>query len=84
MTQPFPFSAIVGQDEMKQAMVLTAIDPEDRRRAGVRRPGHRQIDRRARAGGAAAADQGGRRLPGELRAADQDVPDWAELARPAS
>ncbi|MDJ0628150.1 MAG: magnesium chelatase ATPase subunit I [Rhodobacter sp.] len=25
--QPFPFSAIVGQDEMKQAMVLTAIDP---------------------------------------------------------
>lgn len=27
MTQPFPFSAIVGQDEMKQAMVLTAIDP---------------------------------------------------------
>lgn len=27
MTQAFPFSAIVGQDEMKQAMVLTAIDP---------------------------------------------------------
>ena len=27
MKQPFPFSAIVGQDEMKQAMVLTAIDP---------------------------------------------------------
>ncbi|MBV0914131.1 magnesium chelatase ATPase subunit I [Anianabacter salinae] len=27
MTQPFPFSAIVGQDEMKRAMVLTAIDP---------------------------------------------------------
>ncbi len=27
MTAPFPFSAIVGQDEMKQAMVLTAIDP---------------------------------------------------------
>src|SRR6056297_4325136 len=24
---PFPFSAIVGQDEMKRAMVLTAIDP---------------------------------------------------------
>ena len=24
---PFPFSAIVGQDEMKQAMILTAIDP---------------------------------------------------------
>ncbi|SIO50241.1 protoporphyrin IX magnesium-chelatase [Rhodovulum sp. ES.010] len=27
MTQPFPFSAIVGQEEMKQAMILTAIDP---------------------------------------------------------
>ena len=27
MTQPFPFSAIVGQSAMKQAMVLTAIDP---------------------------------------------------------
>ncbi len=27
MTAPFPFSAIVGQDEMKRAMVLTAIDP---------------------------------------------------------
>lgn len=25
---PFPFSAIVGQEEMKQAMVLTAIDPK--------------------------------------------------------
>lgn len=27
MTQPFPFSAIVEQQAMKQAMVLTAIDP---------------------------------------------------------
>jgi magnesium chelatase subunit I len=27
MRQPFPFSAIVGQEEMKQAMILTAIDP---------------------------------------------------------
>ncbi|MEM8554628.1 MAG: magnesium chelatase ATPase subunit I [Pseudomonadota bacterium] len=25
--RPFPFAAIVGQEEMKQAMVLTAIDP---------------------------------------------------------
>ena len=27
MKHPFPFSAIVGQEEMKQAMILTAIDP---------------------------------------------------------
>ena len=27
MKHPFPFSAIVGQTEMKQAMILTAIDP---------------------------------------------------------
>ncbi len=27
MTKAFPFSAIVGQEEMKQAMILTAIDP---------------------------------------------------------
>lgn len=26
MTQPFPFSAIVGQEEMKTALILTAID----------------------------------------------------------
>jgi magnesium chelatase subunit I len=25
--QPYPFTAIVGQEEMKRALVLTAIDP---------------------------------------------------------
>ena len=28
MTQPFPFSAIVGQEQMKLAMILTAIEPK--------------------------------------------------------
>lgn len=28
MTQAFPFSAIVGQDDMKRAMLLTAIEPK--------------------------------------------------------
>lgn len=28
MIHAFPFSAIVGQDDMKQAMILTAIDPK--------------------------------------------------------
>ncbi|SLN56548.1 Magnesium-chelatase 38 kDa subunit [Roseivivax jejudonensis] len=27
MTRPFPFSALVGQQEMKTAMLLTAVDP---------------------------------------------------------
>ena len=56
MKTPFPFSAIVGQDEMKRAMLLTAIDPLHRRGAGLWRPRNGQIDRRAGPRGPSASD----------------------------
>jgi magnesium chelatase subunit I len=67
MAVVFPFSAIVGQDEMKLAILIAAVDAGGRRRAGVRRPRHRQVHRGARAGRAAAADEGRGRLPLRLR-----------------
>ena len=42
MAIAFPFSAIVGQDEMKLAILIAAIDPRVGGRAGVWRSGHRQ------------------------------------------
>ena len=47
---PFPFSAIVGQDEMKLAFADRRDRSVRRRRARLRRPRHGQIDGRARAG----------------------------------
>ena len=66
MKQPFPFSAIVGQEDMKRAMILTAIDPLI---GGVLVFGDRgdwQIDGRSGAGCLAASAHGGAGLPGEL------------------
>ena len=67
MSLAFPFSAIVGQDEMKLALTDRRRRSQHRRRAGLRRPRHRQVHRGARAGRAAAADAGRRRLPLRLR-----------------
>jgi magnesium chelatase subunit I len=79
MKQPFPFSAIVGQDAMKQALVLTAIDPGI---GGVLVFGDRGTGKSTAVRALAAL------LP-EIEAVEgcpvnsarpEDVPDWAELA----
>ena len=75
---PFPFSAIVGQEEMKQAMVLTAIDPKI---GGVLVFGDRGTGKSTAVRALAAL------LP-EIEAvegcpvnspAEHDIPDWAEV-----
>jgi magnesium chelatase subunit I len=77
MTSPFPFSAIVGQDEMKLAMILTAIDPSI---GGVLVFGDRGTGKSTAVRALAAL------LP-EITAIEgcpvnsaraEDVPDWAE------
>lgn len=78
MTQAFPFSAIVGQDEMKLAMILTAIDPKI---GGVLVFGDRGTGKSTAVRGLAAL------LP-EIRQVEscpvnseaiETCPDWAEL-----
>ena len=78
MKTPFPFSAIVGQSEMRQAMVLTAIDPGI---GGVLVFGDRGTGKSTAVRALAAL------LP-EIEAVKgcpcnsarpEDVPDWAEL-----
>ncbi len=78
MTQPYPFSAIVGQDDMRLAMILTAIDPGI---GGVLVFGDRGTGKSTAVRGLAAL------LP-PIEAVEscpvnsarlEDCPDWAEL-----
>ena len=78
MKTPFPFSAIVGQHEMKQAMILTAVDPKI---GGVLVFGDRGTGKSTAVRALAAL------LP-EITAVEScpvnaetvaDCPDWAEL-----
>ncbi len=78
MTQPFPFSAIVGQEEMKLAMVLTAIDPGI---GGVLVFGDRGTGKSTAVRGLAALLPPIKAIEGcpVNSARAQDVPDWAGL-----
>ena len=63
----FPFTAIIGQDEMKLALLLAAIDPTI---GGVLVFGDRGTGKSTAVrglAGAAAGDAGGARLPLSLR-----------------
>ena len=77
---PFPFSAIVGQDEMKNAMILTAIDPGI---GGVLVFGDRGTGKSTAVRALAALLPPIKAVPGcpvnSPRMAD--VPDWVETAK---
>ncbi|MEL6551021.1 MAG: magnesium chelatase ATPase subunit I [Pseudomonadota bacterium] len=75
----FPFSAIVGQDEMKQAMVLTAIDPSI---GGVLVFGDRGTGKSTAVRGLAALLPPITAVPGcpVNSATHADCPDWANVA----
>lgn len=78
---PFPFTAIVGQDEMKTAMILTAIDPKI---GGVLVFGDRGTGKSTAVRALAALlppIQAVRGCPVNS-ARMEDVPDWAQGAGP--
>ena len=74
----FPFSAIVGQDEMKRAMVLTAIDPGI---GGVLVFGDRGTGKSTAVRGLAALLPPIQAVAGcpVNSAAEADIPDWAKV-----
>jgi magnesium chelatase subunit I len=78
MMQPYPFTAIVGQEEMKRALVLTAIDPGI---GGVLVFGDRGTGKSTAVRALAALLPSIRVVAGcPVNSARQsDVPAWAEL-----
>lgn len=78
MTHPFPFSAIVGQAAMKQAMILTAIDPSI---GGVLVFGDRGTGKSTAVRALAALLPPIRQVEGcpVNSAKADDIPDWAEV-----
>ncbi|MFN3970432.1 MAG: magnesium chelatase ATPase subunit I [Gemmobacter sp.] len=76
---PFPFSAIVGQEEMKRAMVLTAIDPSI---GGVLVFGDRGTGKSTAVRALAALLPPIRAVEGcPVNSPDRaSVPDWAQVA----
>ena len=63
MRQTYPFTAIVGQERMKRALLLNAINPQIGGVLDPRRARHGQIHRRPRPGCPLAAHGSGPGLP---------------------
>lgn len=77
MRHPYPFSAIVGQDQMKQAMILTAVDPGI---GGVLVFGDRGTGKSTAVRALAALLPPIQKLKGSATnaASIEEMPDWAD------